>query len=122
MFELVKQVGLDVCYRCKHDITNIEEFSIEHKENWFNSDKPKELFFSLDNIAFSHLSCNTNAGNQPIRNKRNKLGYKGVEFDKRRNKFRARIWNGEKYLRSGYVDTALEASNEYEKLRHTMPQ
>lgn len=116
MYELVKQVGLDVCFRCQKNIESIDELSIEHKESWFDSDKPKELFFSLDNIAFSHLKCNTNASKQSIRNKKNKSGFKGVEFDKRRGKYRAKIWDGEKFIRSGYCNTPIEASNEYTKL------
>lgn len=39
-------------------INTVDELSIEHKEPWENSDNPKELFFNLDNISFSHLKCN----------------------------------------------------------------
>lgn len=37
---------------------------IEHKIPWLDSDKPKELFFDLENIGFSHLSCNIKARRQ----------------------------------------------------------
>ncbi|MBP7540882.1 MAG: hypothetical protein KA802_13235 [Saprospiraceae bacterium] len=35
-----------------------ETFSIEHKVSWLNSNNPVELYFDLNNISFSHLSCN----------------------------------------------------------------
>jgi len=65
MFELVKRCGLDKCYRCGQSIEKIENLSIEHKEAWMDSRNPKELFFDLNNIAFSHLKCNTGASRCP---------------------------------------------------------
>ncbi len=62
MFHLVQKCGLDTCYRCKKIITSIDEFSIEHKVPWLDSDNPIELFFDLDNISFSHFSCNVGHG------------------------------------------------------------
>jgi hypothetical protein len=56
IFELVKQLKRDVCYRCQEPIQSIDEFSIEHKLPWL--DKDVNLFWNLDNIAFSHLACN----------------------------------------------------------------
>src|SRR5579859_1158811 len=100
MFELVKNCKLDVCYRCGNKIENIDEFSIEHKESWLNKPNANELFFSLDNIAFSHLLCNCGAAKQKVRNKKNRHGFKGVIFDKRRKKpYQAKYWNGTKYLK-----------------------
>lgn len=61
LFDLIKKLELDVCYQCKQKIEKIEELSIEHKIPWLDSEDPKELFFSLENIAFSHLSCNSSA-------------------------------------------------------------
>ena len=58
MFELVKQVGLDRCYRCGEAIKNVEDLSIEHKIPWLDSSDPIKLYFDLSNIAFSHLRCN----------------------------------------------------------------
>lgn len=62
LFYLVQQLNLDYCYQCKKKIEKEEEFSIEHKIPYLDSTNPKELFFSLTNIAFSHLSCNCRAG------------------------------------------------------------
>lgn len=58
MFELVKETKRDVCFRCGQRITQLKELSIEHKDPWRDSANPKELFYSWDNIAFSHLKCN----------------------------------------------------------------
>lgn len=45
------------CYRCGLPMTR-ETFSIEHKTPWLDSSDPVGLFFDLDNIGFSHHSCN----------------------------------------------------------------
>jgi hypothetical protein len=58
LFDFAKQLGKDVCYRCNKKIEKLDEFSVEHKVPWLDSEDPKKLFFNLDNIAFSHLSCN----------------------------------------------------------------
>jgi hypothetical protein len=65
MFDLVAKLSLNICHQCGEAITNIKELSIEHKTPWLDSDDPVDLFFSLDNIAFSHFSCNTLASRTP---------------------------------------------------------
>lgn len=64
MFNLVQKLELDTCYQCKEKIETVDEFSIEHKTPWLDSSEPKELFYSLENIGFSHLSCNVRAARQ----------------------------------------------------------
>lgn len=61
LFSLLKETGKNVCYQCGRVIENEDELSIEHKVPYLDSDNPKELFFSLENIAFSHLDCNIRA-------------------------------------------------------------
>lgn len=58
VFKLLKELKQNFCYRCKKEIVNIGDLSIEHKIDWLNSEKPIELFFDLNNISFSHLKCN----------------------------------------------------------------
>lgn len=65
IFDLLKRCGENICYRCKREINNIDELSIEHKESWL--DKDVTLFWDLNNIAFSHLSCNCRDGGKPLR-------------------------------------------------------
>ena len=61
MFRMIQKAGLDTCFQCGKKIETIEELSIEHKIPWLDSENPKELFFDLENIAFSHLKCNVAA-------------------------------------------------------------
>lgn len=58
MFSLVKKCGENKCFRCGKIIETVKEFSIEHKTHYLDEPNAYELFFSLDNIAFSHLKCN----------------------------------------------------------------
>ena len=64
IFSLIKQLGFDVCYQCGQKIEDISQLSIEHIVPYLDSENPKELFFDLNNIAFSHLSCNVKASRQ----------------------------------------------------------
>lgn len=61
LFDVIKRHGENICFQCGEEIKSVGELSIEHKVPWLYSSNPKELFFSLDNIAFSHLSCNVKA-------------------------------------------------------------
>ena len=58
LFELSRRCGLNFCFQCGKEIETVDQFSIEHKIPWLDSESPIELFFNLDNIAFSHLLCN----------------------------------------------------------------
>lgn len=56
LFSLIQETERDECFRCADVIGDIDNLSIEHKIPWlYNS---VSLFWDLDNIAFSHLSCN----------------------------------------------------------------
>lgn len=46
------------CFRCNKQIETVNDFSVEHKIAWLDSPDPINLFFDLQNITFSHLSCN----------------------------------------------------------------
>jgi len=56
MFKYVVLAGDNFCFKCGAEIVSIDDLSIEHKEPWEGISA--ELFFDLDNIAFSHLKCN----------------------------------------------------------------
>lgn len=62
MFELAKRCSMETCYRCGMKIENFEDFTIDHKESWLLSDEPAKMFYSMDNIAFSHAKCNYEDG------------------------------------------------------------
>lgn len=88
IFQLAKKCGLDNCYRCKEKITDISDFTIDHKEEWLYSENPIKLFFSFDNIAFSHFSCNCNPpGKQrQLRIIKSSTGFKGVKYRSKNKK------------------------------------
>ena len=64
LFALVCELKHNVCFQCEGDITSVDDLSIEHKEPWLQANNSVESFFSLSNIAFSHLSCNVAAGDK----------------------------------------------------------
>lgn len=64
MFQMAKELERNYCYQCGAEIETVSEFSVEHKIPWLDSDAPQELFFDLNNIAFSHLNCNIRAARQ----------------------------------------------------------
>ena len=66
LFGFLVKTNENFCYRCNKKIENIEELSIEHKIAWLDSENPVDLFFDLNNIAFSHLSCNCAVNNRDM--------------------------------------------------------
>lgn len=61
IFMMAKKLTMDFCFQCGSKIESVDELSVEHKVPWLHSEDPIKLFFDIDNIAFSHLSCNRNA-------------------------------------------------------------
>ena len=66
LFELLKRHNENICFQCGKFIENVEEFSVEHKVPWLDSENPTKLFFDIDNIAFSHLRCNIVAAKRTV--------------------------------------------------------
>jgi hypothetical protein len=64
MFDLIQRLELNTCYRCTLPIETVETLSIEHTEAWQSAENPKEVFYDLSKIAFSHLVCNVSAANR----------------------------------------------------------
>ena len=61
IYELALQLKKNVCLECDLEISDPEDFSVVHVEEW--GDGPS--FFDLANVAFSHASCR--AGRQDRR-------------------------------------------------------
>lgn len=76
IFSFLKRLGENFCYQCGSEIKTVKELSIEHKIPWLDSEDPKELFFNLENVAFSHLSCNCSAARQTRIQTHCSAGYK----------------------------------------------
>jgi len=56
LFHLLKKLKENVCFQCGAEIETVDELSIEHKKPWL--DESVDLFWDLNNIAFSHHQCN----------------------------------------------------------------
>ncbi len=71
LFDLAKRLSLDICFQCGTKIETLDEFTIEHKKPWLHKDP--QLFWAVENIAFSHHLCNS-AKNTPS-NSRCEIGF-----------------------------------------------
>ncbi len=56
LFDAISRLNENFCFQCGAEIETVDELSIEHKTPWENISA--DLFWCLDNIAFSHRSCN----------------------------------------------------------------
>ncbi len=105
LFSLVCRLELNTCYQCGKEILAVGDLSIEHKEPWLQADDPVTSFFDLDNIAFSHLSCNIAAGVRPTKKYANARERKSAENKRRWARMtpeqRKQDWR-KRYERYGY--------------------
>jgi hypothetical protein len=60
LYSLVLKTDQNNCFQCGKPMSR-ETFSIEHRVPWLDSENPVGLFFDLDNISFSHKTCNYEA-------------------------------------------------------------
>ena len=56
LFHLLVRLQENACFKCGEQILSANDLSIEHKQPWEGRDS--NLFWDLNNIAFSHLRCN----------------------------------------------------------------
>jgi hypothetical protein len=68
LFSLVVATSGNTCCRCSGSIENYQDLSVDHVVSWLDNDP--ELFWDLNNIAFSHLACNSAAGRKVAANKK----------------------------------------------------
>lgn len=113
LFHLLQKYGEDVCFKCGGKITVVGELSLEHKEPW--EGRSVNLFWDIENIAFSHLKCNrpTRTAGLALR----KIGHEGTSWCTRHKEFhpvenfqpdKAR-WNGlRNECRLGFVERQRE--------------
>jgi hypothetical protein len=86
LFHLLEKRGENICFNCAERINTAAELSIEHKQPW--EGVSLELYWSMDNIAFSHLRCNLPhryAGGQA---RRRKVGPDGTAWCRKCKLFR----------------------------------
>lgn len=120
LFEMIKENKANYCYRCKKEIIDFLELSIEHKIPWLDSLNPKELFFSTKNISFSHKNCNSKASRYKDFNLKiaSYTGLKGVSYKK--DKPRTKPWFSYIFVDGkrksiGHFHTVEEAMEAYDK-------
>lgn len=56
LFRELQRSNNDNCFKCGDKIEDIDHLSIEHKRPWLHISA--DLYWDLDNIEFSHLTCN----------------------------------------------------------------
>lgn len=56
LFRQLKKHNENICVRCGKEIETVDELSVEHIKPWEGISA--DLFWDLDNVAFSHMRCN----------------------------------------------------------------
>lgn len=56
LFRQLQKHNENVCVKCNRNIETADELSLEHVQPWEN--RSADLFWDLDNVAFSHADCN----------------------------------------------------------------
>jgi hypothetical protein len=100
LFSLLIRLKEDVCFKCGKKIETEEQLSIEHKQPWEN--RNPMLFWDLQNIAFSHLSCNQPHDRKWTSPNPRKTGPEGTAWCRTHKKFLPEVefskhvqtWNG----------------------------
>ena len=115
MFEMLKGRHFDdKCFKCGKPIDTAESMSIEHKIDW--QGKSAELFWDIENIAFSHRKCNRPSRMAAIKAgiTKRKVGPPGTAWCNGHKKFLpvSRFYKKEKRW-SGYTDRCRDCILDY---------
>lgn len=115
VFSLAVECKKNVCLRCNKTISKSSEFTVDHKIGWRFKTNASELFFDLNNIAFSHNSCNSSfVGGR--RGRQGETGVRGVAFIPTRKspkKYKVMVhWKKKRHI-IGYFENLIEAATEY---------
>jgi len=71
LLKYLKKLGLNICFRCKKPIEDVETLSLDHKVDWMNHENAHALFWDINNIAFSHKKCNVRGIGDVVKNRPN---------------------------------------------------
>jgi hypothetical protein len=85
LFDLLKRHNENVCVRCSGLIETVEELSVEHIKPWEGISA--ELFWDLQNVAFSHTICNYRSGFKHGGTPKRKIGLEGTAWCRVHQKF-----------------------------------
>ncbi len=112
LYHYVKLANCHICHRCGAPIESSEDFSVDHIQAWMYKENARELFLDLENIAFSHKSCNYRSRRQNI-SRRTKTGFKGVNAVPS-GRYTALVHYKGRQQYIGTFDTAEEAAIAYD--------
>ncbi len=79
LYSFAKKLNQHICFRCGKPINSVDDFTVDHKIAW--QDDKIELFWDLENIAFSHSFCNTGA-KRPWQGVKNHLDKVRIDYTK----------------------------------------
>lgn len=96
LFKFVVRAG-HKCYRCGRELTK-ETFSLDHKNDWLDAENSSELFFDVENVAFSHVICNTLAAADKNRKYHNEEDRRRAKTESK-NRWYRRLDKGERSTR-----------------------
>jgi hypothetical protein len=85
LFNLLRRHSENVCFKCSKLIETADELSVEHKQPWEGISI--QLFWDMENIAFSHLRCNKNHRRKGGRADLRKVGPEGTAWCRRCKEF-----------------------------------
>ncbi len=109
LWSLIIKTQQDMCCKCNQPMTR-ETFSVEHLVPWLDSSDPVGLYFDLENISFSHLTCNISEARKPeavcgTYSRYNKHGCRCEPCKDAASKHKAKYYTKEsrrnRYLRTG---------------------
>jgi len=80
LFRFIQEAGLTSCHRCGLALTQ-SDFSLDHILPWRNSENAEELFWDIDNIAFSHRGCNSAESRTAVSRRKQTHCKRGHPFD-----------------------------------------
>jgi hypothetical protein len=88
--DLLNRLKINSCHRCGDAITP-DSLSFDHIQQWMSASDPVASFYSMDNIAFSHLRCNCRhtSGSHGKRTSRDEL--LGHSYSTARNRLRVMV-------------------------------
>lgn len=59
IYHLAGKLGMLNCFRCKDEILDVADLSLDHKVPWRKAEDRVATFYDVENVAFSHLRCNS---------------------------------------------------------------
>lgn len=98
LWKYIVKCGDNKCHQCGEEMVR-DNFSIEHKIPWLDSDDPQKFFFDIENISFSHHSCNIKAARRDRPSKTEEEKKQTKQENNRRNYTPEK--RRDRYLRTG---------------------